>query len=163
MEGGVQDMICIGIDPSLTGTGLIILENEKIVNQVLIATNSKQPMEERLISIGEQIEYRCVEYTNSKIFIEGIAFAKKSTYAHQLGALHYYIRIRLYPDHNVTVVPPTELKKFVTGKGNCKKDLMLMKTYKRWGIEFDDDNLCDAYCLARYAASKSTKPLRKRR
>ena len=96
--------------------------------------------------------------------MEGIAFAKKSTFAHQLGALHFYIRILFYRNNdNYTIVPPTELKKFVTGKGNCKKDLMLMKTYKRWGVEFDDDNLCDAFCLAQYATSKIKIPLRKRR
>jgi len=26
---------------------------------------------------------------------------------------------------------------------------MLLKTFKKWGVEFSDDNLCDAYCLAR--------------
>jgi len=30
---------------------------------------------------------------------------------------------------------------------------MLMKTYKKWGIEFENSDLCDAYCLARYGES----------
>ena len=28
---------------------------------------------------------------------------------------------------------------------------MLLKTFKKWGVEFDDNNLCDAYGLARMA------------
>ncbi len=49
------------------------------------------------------------------------------------------------------VVAPGTLKKFVTGDGRAKKDLMLLKVYKKWGVEFDDDNLADAYSLARFA------------
>jgi len=157
-------MICIGIDPSFTGTGLIALSNGDIKKERLIVSNSKDEVEDRLVYITDRIIDFCVEFSKPIIYMEGIAFAKKSTYAHQLGALHFYIRIRLKQIRQTfTVVPPTELKKFVTGKGNCKKDLMLMKTYKRWGVEFDDDNICDAYCLARYADSKITKPLRKRK
>ena len=157
-------MICIGIDPSFTGTGLIALSNGSVKKERLIASNSKDDVEDRLVYIADRIVDFCVEFTKPVIYMEGIAFAKKSTYAHQLGALHFYIRIRLKQIRQTyTVVPPTELKKFVTGKGNCKKDLMLMKTYKRWGVEFDDDNLCDAFCLAKYAQSKIKIPLRKRR
>ena len=52
---------------------------------------------------------------------------------------------------NYKVITPGTLKKFVTGKGQCKKDLILLKVYKKWGEEFDDNNLADAYSLARMA------------
>jgi crossover junction endodeoxyribonuclease RuvC len=69
-----------------------------------------------------------------------------------MGALHFITRVYLYRTNvNYKVIAPGTLKKFVTGKGNSKKDLMLLKTYKRWGVEFDDHNICDAYGLARMA------------
>ncbi len=52
---------------------------------------------------------------------------------------------------NFKIIAPGTLKKFVTGDGRAKKDLMLLKVYKKWGVEFSDDNLADAYGLARHA------------
>jgi crossover junction endodeoxyribonuclease RuvC len=49
------------------------------------------------------------------------------------------------------IVAPSTLKKFVTGKGNAPKDLMLMEVYKRYGVTFTDDNLCDGFALAKVA------------
>jgi crossover junction endodeoxyribonuclease RuvC len=43
------------------------------------------------------------------------------------------------------------LKKYATGKGTSKKQEMLMQIYKRWHVEFNDDNAADAYALARLA------------
>jgi Holliday junction resolvasome RuvABC endonuclease subunit len=43
------------------------------------------------------------------------------------------------------------LKKYAAGKGNAKKQEMLMQIYKRWGLEFNDDNAADAYALGRLA------------
>ena len=79
-------------------------------------------------------------------------------YALQMGALHYLLRLYLYR-HTVDykVIAPGTLKKFVTGKGNAKKDLMLLKVYKKWGEEFEVDDLADAYGLARMALEENTK------
>ena len=70
----------------------------------------------------------------------------------QLGAAHYIARVLLH-ERNIEfdIVSPSTLKKFVTGKGNCKKDLVLLKVFQKWGVEFSDNNLADAYSLARFA------------
>ena len=70
----------------------------------------------------------------------------------QMGALHYYLRI-FFRKKNIEykIIAPGTLKKFVTGDGRCKKDLILLKTYKKWGIEFSINDLADAYGLARMA------------
>jgi hypothetical protein len=45
------------------------------------------------------------------------------------------------------------LKKYVTGKGQgVKKNQILLSVYKKWGVEFMDDNAADSYALARIAA-----------
>jgi Holliday junction resolvasome RuvABC endonuclease subunit len=51
-------------------------------------------------------------------------------------------------------IPPMTLKKFASGKGTSKKQEMLLQIYKRWGMEFSDDNAADAYALARLASGK---------
>lgn len=52
-----------------------------------------------------------------------------------------------------TLVAPQQVKKFATGRGNAKKNEMLLAVYKKWGVDLTDDNLCDAYTLARVAAA----------
>jgi crossover junction endodeoxyribonuclease RuvC len=47
------------------------------------------------------------------------------------------------------------LKKYATGKGTAKKQEMLLQMYKRWGVEFNDDNAADAYALARLASGSA--------
>ena len=42
-----------------------------------------------------------------------------------------------------------QIKKFLTGKGNAKKNLMLMNVYKKYGIECSDDNQADAFTGAK--------------
>jgi hypothetical protein len=50
-------------------------------------------------------------------------------------------------------VAPSMLKKYVTGKGTgVQKNQILLATYKKWGVEFTDDNAADSYGLARIAA-----------
>jgi Holliday junction resolvasome RuvABC endonuclease subunit len=49
------------------------------------------------------------------------------------------------------VVPPSAVKKFATGKGNAPKDNVLLAVYKKWEIEFDSNDLADAYTVARVA------------
>ena len=63
----------------------------------------------------------------------------------RLTLFDYFDDERKYP----LKVPPMTLKKFAAGKGNAKKQEMLLQIYKRWGVEFTDDNAADAYALAR--------------
>ena len=30
------------------------------------------------------------------------------------------------------------------------KELMLKEAYKKWGVDYINNNLCDAYCLSRF-------------
>lgn len=49
-----------------------------------------------------------------------------------------------------TIVPPTSLKKFVSGSGGAKKNTMLAHVYRQWGVMFSDDNQADAYALEKF-------------
>jgi hypothetical protein len=45
------------------------------------------------------------------------------------------------------LLTPATLKAYATGKGNADKTAMTLAAFKRTGIEFADDNQCDAAWL----------------
>ena len=63
----------------------------------------------------------------------------------------------LTSDFRVIPVWPTTIKRFV---GGPKKKLFIVReVYRRWGFSADDDNVVDAYAIARWAASeRGVKP-----
>ena len=54
------------------------------------------------------------------------------------------------------VISPGQLKKYVSGKGNGPKGIVIREVYKRWGVEAKDDNQADACVLSYIAESIST-------
>lgn len=143
-------MISLGIDLSLSSTGCIKMEDGKIIDKQLILSkpSGKLPFEEllRLIKIRDSIDINNI----SIAVIEGVAYGiRRTTSLSQLSGLNYmvrdYLRMKNIP---FIIVAPTTLKKFITGKGNCAKDVMLLETYKRYKISFSNDNLADAFGLA---------------
>jgi crossover junction endodeoxyribonuclease RuvC len=141
----------LGIDPSLTETGCVYLSNGKIKDKYTIKTRpSDSHIGElrRLTDIKDQIK---LNYDIGVVVIEGIAFSIVNTRSLvQLSALNYFIRDKVWRSSiPFVVVPPTTLKKFITGAGNSKKDMMMLEVYKRYKISFDNNNLCDAFSLAK--------------
>jgi len=152
----------IGLDLSMTGTGMIIIDNNlNIINQELISSSpSDGSNEKRIIKLKNNIFSFLPEDLKmiNKIGIEGISYGSKGRSIAEMSALNYFIRISCLENNlSYMEIPPTTLKKFITGKGNSPKDLMLLKTYKKFGVEFDNNNLCDAYCLARFVLEESKK------
>jgi len=147
----------VGLDLSLTASGLIIINDEnKIIEQELISTTNSIIIEKRLTKICDKIHSILEKYQNensNRIFIniEGLSYHSVSSSMAQLSALHYFIRISMMENYyKYFITEPTVLKKFVTSKGQCKKELIILYTYKKWNEEFTDNNLADAYGLARY-------------
>ena len=136
-----------GIDLSLCGTGLVTIDQDcKIISQELISTKPGLT-EPRIITIVDKILRVDFDHVN----IEGLAFGARGQSMFELAGLHYCLRVALTRQKTeYRITTPSELKKFVTGKGNAKKELMLLKVFKKWGVEFSDNNLCDAFSLAMF-------------
>lgn len=147
----------IGLDLSFTGTGVMVLnEDSSIRFQNLLSTPAKLDTEYRIIDQIDRIIETIEDYGKPIICIEGLSFGSKGQSTLDLAGLHFCLRVALYKDdHHFFIIPPTTLKKFVTGTGRCQKNLMLLKCYRKFGMEFDNDNLCDAYCLAKYGLEKN--------
>ena len=149
----------IGVDLSLTGTGLVCLEDGKLIEQKLIKSkpSGDRPIDElkRILTIAISVQNFIDIYKPDIVVIENLAFGiQKTTSLTQLAGLNYFIRSGLYKiGIKFVLVAPTTLKKYVTGNGAAKKDVLMVEVYKRLGVTMLDDNLCDAYSLAQIGLS----------
>lgn len=152
-----NDKFYVGIDPSFNSTGIIVLDKKgDIVEEKNFSLKKYDQIEEKLINFEKTIRFIPQMIRLQSVYIEGPSYMSSGQYVLQMGALHYLLRLYLYKKKlNYKVIAPGTLKKFVTGKGNAKKDLMLLKVYKKWGVEFEIDDMADAYGLARMALSEA--------
>ena len=151
--------VTIGIDQSLTGFALTALQFEDPTKYITWVYKSPYFGVERLADIRQWLidHFDYLEENNNKILdiaMEGTVLASHAALV--LGELSATVRLAIFdyfdegdPRKYPLKVPPMTLKKFAAGKGNAKKQEMLLQIYKRWGIEFNDDNAADSYALAR--------------
>jgi len=57
-----------------------------------------------------------------------------------------------FPKATLIEVPPTSLKKFVTGKGNVDKVAVATTLSKRYDVDFASDNMADAFGLMKFGS-----------
>lgn len=142
-------MRVFGVDVSLTGTGLCIVKDGAIQNTHCVTSKpSKFPMS-RYTDIGNAVREFLQPAPGDIAFIEGYAFGAKGhvfdiaectgivkyQFFHHGGGLRYVI------------VPPTLLKKYLTGKGVAPKDIMIKEVYKQYGFDTNNNNIADAVAL----------------
>lgn len=151
----------IGLDPSLTGTGLIVLRADgELAAQALISTPAQDGNLNRYYRIVTQVMDQIAEHHPAKLCIEGLAMGAKGAAVLDLAGLHWVLRWELATQHprlKVITVPPSSLKKWTTGKGTANKVAMALAVFKRWGLELGNDNLVDAYALAQYGRDEAVK------
>lgn len=155
-----KNKVFVGIDQSFKSTGLIVLDNEaniiKQENFSIIKGKTIENIEECLIEFEKKIDFIPKINGLQAVYIEGPSFLSSGRAALQMAGLHYFLRLFLYKNNiNFKVIAPNSLKKFIF-KGNAKKDLILLKVFKRWGVEFEISDLADAYGLARMALEDFT-------
>jgi Holliday junction resolvasome RuvABC endonuclease subunit len=164
--------VAIGIDQSLTGFALTALNVAAPDQYQTWVYKSDKKGVARLADIRWWLMDKFDEIAKSgdieNIAMEGTVLASQSALV--LGELAATVKLACwdyfdsnvnryvpYPDHmRVPLqIAPMTLKKYAAGKGNAKKQEMLMQIYKRWGIEFNDDNAADSYALARLASGNA--------
>lgn len=159
IDGGLSKKgeVTLGIDQSLTGFALTALSVEDPTKYITWVYKSPYFGIERLVDIRtwltdhfDWLEEQGFEVTD--IAMEGTVLASHAALI--LGELSATVRLAIYNYYEDYLrfplkVPPMTLKKFAAGKGNAKKQEMLLQIYKRWGVEFNDDNAADSYALAR--------------
>jgi crossover junction endodeoxyribonuclease RuvC len=137
--------VYMGIDQSYSGFAITLLREDGYFTTVY---KSDVRGIDRLKDIQAHLMERLVQHHIKDVALEGYAFG--SHMANMLGELGGMVKLTLldfgiYP----LIVPPTNLKKYVTGKGNTPKSQMMLQVYKTWRAEFDDDNAADSFALAK--------------
>jgi len=146
----------MGVDPSLTCTGVVVLNNDEVISE---RVSSKARGIFRAIEIADRIAELILIHKPNVAYIEGYSFGSTGQALYQIGELGGLIRERFCEiKGNFEVVPfdwqeipPAQVKKFCTGKGNTKKEDMKLHAYKRWGIELRTNDEIDAFVLAKIA------------
>jgi Holliday junction resolvasome RuvABC endonuclease subunit len=149
----------MSIDPSLTGTGIVVIDSKRALHLQTVITKPGNSLMDRIGSIACQVFLAQEKYEPDLIVIEGLSMGSFGGMIHDRTGLHYILRWQLWRGvgkEEVLIVPPATLKKFVAGKGNATKEFMLLHAFKRWGMEFPDNNQCDAYCLAQFGLAYLT-------
>jgi crossover junction endodeoxyribonuclease RuvC len=162
--------IYVGIDPGAKNCALVAWSP----TEGLIATwKPKGPMPTgvlRLHQLMVEIEHqlRLLDKEGEILLIAMEAYSMAERYGqHASGEIGAAIKLALL-DHftsadgiDITAYPvlvaPQQLKKFATGSGNAKKEMIPKEVLKRWGADFDDGNLAEAYVLARIAHAVDTQ------
>lgn len=145
----------LGIDQSLTGTGICALLGHDVYETQLIRPKQLRGAE-RLLFIARQITEFIAQKGGPEAFtlaaIEGYAFGATGK-VFQLGEVGGVVRLVLR-QHEVPfiVVGPQKLKKWITGSGGGSKGVIMAHLRDKFGIMFADDNEADAYGLALLAA-----------
>lgn len=143
-------MRIMGLDPS-SNTGYAILDEDgNLVKAGVIHYKPEADRFARYEKYERKIKGYIADYDVDLVIVEGFSFAGKfnNSFQYELGTVY---RMMLYK-HDIAFVevPPTTLKKFITGKGNSKKDMILLGVYKNWDFDPTDDNEADAYGLAQF-------------
>ena len=138
----------LGIDQSLTETGSVILRSDATFDAYTI--RSKHKGVDRLVDIESQLLKVLQVISPSIVVMEGYAFNPRAGQSFSLGELGGIIKrmCAINGLRRISVAPGT-LKKYVTGDGSAKKNMMLLGAFQKFGVKFTNDNVCDAYCLAR--------------
>jgi Holliday junction resolvasome RuvABC endonuclease subunit len=150
----------MGIDQSYSGFSIVFWDPDLLNYTAWSRAFSKKEHGagvERLVAIDawfrSVLSTHIVDFETSilGVCMEGYSMGAKNG-REQAGELGAVVKVALHDTGlSPTIVPPTSLKKFTTGKGNAAKNEMLLGVYKKWGFEFSDDNEADAFALSRLA------------
>lgn len=131
----------VGLDLSITATGFALGDGS-----VGTIQPSAKLGDRRIVAIRDHLAGSSAVQNADLVVIEGALV--RSSAAVVIGMVHGAVRSVLF-DHDTphAMVPPATLKKFATGRGNADKTAMAIAALKRAGVEFADDNECDAWWL----------------
>lgn len=145
-------MYFLGIDQAAINTGFVLLERGTNVPVVQRLINTKgydggYRLQFLFSSIRDAIGGRKV----SAAALEGYSMDSVHR-AMDLGEIGGIVRLALVQE-NITylVVPPSSLKKYVTGRGDADKDKMMDAVARKWGVTIPQNDVADAYGLAHLA------------
>lgn len=159
-------MKIIGIDPSLTATGIAVVDTQDRLHILTHTITSKGHRDDswaercarinvlarRIIDTAEGADHVVIESPSLGQQRQGGALDRAGLWWAILTGLH-----RVTP---ITAVPPATRAKYATGKGNAGKDAVLLAVAKRYPqADIEDNNQADALALAAIGARLAGEPI----
>lgn len=164
----------LAIDPSLNGTGVCFMTDLSRLTasgeiQPVLKTHHIVPPKgtmgvERLAWLKAKFEW----YLNCPgwfmdvqlVVLEDYSYGSKAASAIRLGEWGGILRLMLH-ELNIPVafVPPSNLKKWLAGKGNANKETMICQATKRSGLDFANSDEADAWALYAMACQHYGVPI----
>ncbi|MFH9731911.1 hypothetical protein [Streptomyces sp. NPDC017260] len=156
--------IAIGIDQSYSGCAVVTYSSLTGADVARFDFSPKAAGTgiDRLVHVHDTLSNHFLQITAggqvTHVCHEGYSYGSKFR-REELGELGCAMKLALaliLPHHverRIHAVAPATVKKFVTGSGRADKDKMMMAVYKRWGFEPANNDVADAYALARIAGA----------
>ena len=151
-------MIAIGIDPSLTRTGLALYSGAWQETACFTSSHIaglRNRVERMRVLVGEIASQiiNWIEPTSGVkvcVFVEGYSFGSKGRAIYQLGEFGGVLRWVLSgPRTEIFEVPPSTMKKYATGKGNANKAAVFDAAQVCANVPIANSDEADAWWLAR--------------
>jgi crossover junction endodeoxyribonuclease RuvC len=131
--------VVVGIDPSIRSTGVCVLGAEADVELSQISFPELRGVA-RLVQVVDRLQEILKENLGEHpdsclVVIEGYATrgGENNSLVELGGCIRYHLHRAALP---FVVVPPSSLKKFVTGKGNADKVTVCQYIERRYGRQF---------------------------
>jgi Holliday junction resolvasome RuvABC endonuclease subunit len=147
--------VILAIDPSLTNTAVVIGDGETISVKCFGSKACGDNPVLRIVRAANLVREICEHVVKdipfAGVYIEGYSFGSNDSRARFSAEYGGLLREMLMSkcSLNLREVAPTTLKKFCTGKGAGKKEMVIGHLMKRYGCEFATNDEFDAYGLYR--------------
>jgi Holliday junction resolvasome RuvABC endonuclease subunit len=140
----------VGLDLSMTATGITGSDGESVTVKTKLAGDRRLvAIVDAVLAIAADCDLAAIEDLPTHAKSAGIT-----------GMVHGAVRTALLRAFiPYVLITPASVKKYATGKGNAGKPDMAVAAFKRAGVEFRDDNECDAWWLRAFALDHYGQPV----
>lgn len=160
-------LIYVGLDLSLTASGMVALKNGEVISAKtfgygLKRTASGERKVKRLLHITNEVmafikEAQAVS-PEVTVAIEGYAYGARGS-QNDLAELQGAVKTQMYLMFSLVpeIIPASKARKIVLGRGRLTKD-QILEELRAIGYDFADHNQADALVVARAAMIEAETP-----
>lgn len=139
----------VGLDLSIRNTGISIRTQEHHTS-VTMAVGKVSPENPYYLAHAQFAVDLCKRLQENDLAVIELPVVGHKSAVNALYSLASMVRLGVYRKTGLLPIDvhPMTLKRFATGTGNAKKEMVLMEVYKRWGMSFATNDEADAFVCA---------------
>lgn len=154
MTENSKSIAWVGLDQSYSGFGIVIIDHQEAQTSLWkFPPKDSDGMRLGDIYVNLITLFTRLQDSYDEVHIAMEGYANGRTFNREkMGELGGIVKLSHATVFGTdpTIVPPTSLKKFVTGKGTASKDDMVSAVQSKWAKDITNNNIADAYGLAEY-------------